>query len=102
MVGGLSANAPGTENNFGLEVKQTAKGLKGTVHNIFRRTESDGVLHTYQIKSTALIALVTLPNPGGGLAAFGSKASLEDITDSLLPVSVDANTVLQVQLTDKG
>ncbi len=37
-----------------------------------------------------------------GTATFNDKASIQDITNPLVPVSVDGNAALQVTMTDKG
>jgi hypothetical protein len=73
---------------------------------IFRRKESDNILHTYQIKGTAMSNLsvkpVTSPNSTTpSTATFNSKASIQDITNPLVPISCDGGT-LQVTLSDAG
>ena len=56
---GLKAGDPGTKNNFGFNVKYN-KGftnLQGNINTIIRRTESDGILHVYQVKGNAMTSL---------------------------------------------
>jgi hypothetical protein len=98
---GLKAADPGTKDNFGFNVKfnKGDTNLQGSFNTIVRRTESDGVLHTYQIKANSLTSLSTT---AAGLAAFNAKANIQDITDPLNPMSVDGNATLQVMMTDRG
>jgi alpha-tubulin suppressor-like RCC1 family protein len=99
---GLKAGDGGSKNNFGFNVKIGSNGPKGSINTIIRRTESDGVLHVYQIKGTAMTSLATKPNSTGGTATFNGKANIQDITNPLNAVSVDGNATLQVQMTDLG
>jgi hypothetical protein len=104
---GLKAGDPGTKNNFGFNVKYNKQGtnLQGNINTIVRRTETDG-LHVYQIKGNSMTSLavnlsVTTSHPYP-TATFNGKASIQDITDPLNPISVDGNATLQVTMTDKG
>ena len=99
---GLKAGDASTRNNFGFNVKNAANGPKGNINTIVRRTEQDGVLHVYQIKGNSMTSLATQPNTSGGTATFNGKASIQDITNPLAPVSVDGNATLQVKITDRG
>jgi hypothetical protein len=99
---GLKAGDAGSRNNFGFNVKNSSNGPKGSINTIIRRTESDGLLHVYQVKGTAMTSLVTQPNSTGGTATFNGKANIQDITNPLAPVSVDGNATLQVLMTDLG
>ncbi|HVK37364.1 MAG TPA: MBG domain-containing protein, partial [Candidatus Kapabacteria bacterium] len=101
-AGTYAANA-GSKMNFGFTMKYTQSGrnLKGKANIIFRRTESDGVVHTYQIKSNAVNSLtVTEVRNGttvlGRRGVFNTKANLTDITDPLSPVSLGGNLDLTV------
>jgi hypothetical protein len=100
--GGIASGDPATKNNFGFNVKFNKSGtnLMGNINVILRRTESDNVLHTYQIKGNALTQLSV--NTAKGTATFNGKANIQDITDPAAPVSVDGNATLQVTMTDKG
>jgi hypothetical protein len=96
--------APGLKTNFGFNVKynKTGKNLQGNMNYIFRSIVN-GVVHTYQIKSNAMISLgVNTKNPLMQTAVFVSKANLTDITNPLSPVSLGGNLKLQVNLTDTG
>ncbi|MDH4117763.1 MAG: ExeM/NucH family extracellular endonuclease, partial [Acidimicrobiia bacterium] len=99
---GAVAGDDGTKANFGFSVKfnKSGKNLQGSVNIIVRRTEADGVVHTYQMKATALTSLAI--QTGDGTATFNSKANIQDITDPLNPVSVGGNATLQLTLDDNG
>jgi hypothetical protein len=94
---GLVPGAAGQKTNFGFNVKYNKAGtnLQGQVNLIVR----DGG-RTYQIKSNSITSLAA--NSPTGTATFNGKASIQDITDPLNPVSVDGNASLQLTLTDKG
>lgn len=47
---GRLAGDVGTKNNFGFNIKTEKNGTKGNINVLVRRLESDGILHTYQIK----------------------------------------------------
>jgi hypothetical protein len=98
---GLKAAGVGTKNNFGFNVKNASNGPKGNINTIVRNNG-----RTYQIKGNAMTSLttnlaVTVPHPYP-TAVFNGKANIQDITNPLLPSSVDGNATLQVQMTDKG
>jgi hypothetical protein len=94
---GLVPGAIGQKTNFGFNVKHNKGGtnLQGQVNIIVR---SGG--RTYQIKSNSITSLAA--NSATGTATFNGKASIQDITDPLTPVSVDGNAILQLTLTDNG
>ena len=50
--------------------------------------------------------LAAIGSPGSSTrasnATFNSKASIQDITNPLAPVSIDGNATLQVTMTDEG
>jgi len=98
---GLKAGDSGKKNNFGFNVKYNkgGKNLQGKITILVRRTEFDGI-HVYQIKGNVMTSLAV--NRDTGTATFNGKASIQDITDPLNPVSVDGNAALQVTITDKG
>jgi hypothetical protein len=94
----------GTKNNFGFNVKNDKNGApKGTINTIVRKMEA-GVMHVYQIKGNAMtsLAIVNATASTPGKATFNGKASIQDITNPLLPVSVGGNSTLQVTMTDMG
>ena len=104
---GIKAGDAGTKNNFGFNVKynNSNKNLQGNINTIVRRMESN-VLKVYQIKGNAMTSLSvnstinsSHPYP---TAVFNGKANITDITNPLLPVSVDGNATLQVTITDRG
>lgn len=92
---GLFAGDPGTKANFGFNVKynKSVKNLQGRINIIVR---SAG--RVYQAKGNVMSSLSIV----GNQATFNGKASIVDITDPLLPISIDGNATLQVVLTDNG
>jgi len=98
---GLYPGEPGTKNNFGFNVKNGSNGPKGNINTIIRNNG-----RTYQIKGNAMTSLATqAPTPPATLpwmATFNGKANIQDITNPLLPISIDGNATLQVTMTDKG
>jgi hypothetical protein len=103
---GLRAGDDNTKNNFGFNVKFNKNGtnLQGNINTIIRRTESDGLLHVYQIKGNAMTSLSTqnATSTAPAKATFNGKASIQDITDPLNVTGVDGNATLQVVMTDAG
>ena len=99
---GTKAGDVGSRTNFGFNIKynKTGKNLQGNVNIIFRRTESDGILHSYQVKGNAMTSL-TVP-PGGIYASYTGKANLTDITNPLLPISLAGNLTIKMDVTDNG
>ncbi|HEX7976664.1 MAG TPA: hypothetical protein VF498_19805, partial [Anaerolineales bacterium] len=99
---GLKAGDPGSKANFGFNVKYNSSGknIQGNLNLIVRRTESDGVVHVYQIKSNALLSLTV--DPASGQASVTAKATIKDITDPNLPVTLDGNATLQLTMDDNG
>jgi hypothetical protein len=86
-----------------VKFNKNGTNLQGNANIIIRRTESDGVVHVYQVKSNATDSLnISSPSNGVYKATFTSKANLTDITNPLNPVSFGGNKVLQVTLTDNG
>lgn len=59
------------------------------------------VMRVYQIKGNVMTSLVVNPNCPK-TAIFNGKANIKDITNPLLPISVDGNASLQVKMTDMG
>jgi hypothetical protein len=98
---GLKAGDAGRKSNFGFNVKynKSGKNLQGNINIIVRRTEADG-LHVYQIKGNAMTSLAVQSGPG--TATFNGKASIQDITNPLAPISVEGNASLQVTIDDNG
>jgi hypothetical protein len=101
---GQIAGDVGSKNNFGFNVKfnRSAKSLQGDFNTIIRRTEADGV-HVYQIKGNVLNTLWAIPSLGAlpARASFSGKASIQDITDPLGPVSVDGNATIKIEMSDR-
>jgi Secretion system C-terminal sorting domain len=99
---GIKAGTAGTKNNFGFNVKynKARTNLQGNINAIVRKMEG-GVMRVYQVKGnvmTSLFVSTTCPKT----AIFNGKANIKDITDPLVPVSVDGNATLQVTMTDMG
>ena len=102
---GQYASTDGLKTNFGFNVKYNKKGnkLKGHMNVIFRRLESDGVIHVYQIKSNAVQSLgVDISDEDAQFATFITKSNLKDITDPLNTISLGGNLILKVDMTDRG
>jgi len=110
---GSYAGDSGTKNNFGFNVKYNKQktNIQGHLNTIFRRKESDGVVHVYQVKSTALNSLYTKMTTSGdgkasytkpSTATFQAKCNLNDVTDSDNPVSIMGGGTIQVCMTDYG
>lgn len=104
---GVYAAAPDERTNYGFNAMAVKKGkkniqLKGRVTVIVRAIDG----HKYKIKSNALLSLGTGlgvdPNNEPFYAEFESKANLTDVTDSLNPVSLGGNLLLQLRMTDNG
>ena len=71
---------------------------------IFRRTESDGIVHSYQIKANSMESLGVNPtNPNRKTAEYVSKVTLKDLN---FPFSTDpdlgGNRKLYVKMVDNG
>jgi hypothetical protein len=103
---GLDAGDAGSRNNFGFNVKYNKAGtnLQGNLNAIVRRTESDGVVHVYQIKGNSMASLATSPatSTTPATAVFNGKASIQDITNPAASVGLGGNATLQVTMTDRG
>lgn len=102
---GLYASTSGLKTNFGFNVGYTKKGnrLKGHMNIIFRRMESDGIVHVYQIKSNSIESLgVNISNVNEKIGTFIAKSNLTEITDPLNIISLGGNLTLKVDLTDRG
>jgi Metallo-peptidase family M12/Secretion system C-terminal sorting domain/HYR domain len=99
---GIKAGTAGTKNNFGFNVKynKAKTNLQGNINTIVRRLEA-GEIRVYQIKGNAMTSLVVNENCPK-TAIFNGKANIKDITNPLLPVSIDGNATLQVKMTDMG
>jgi len=88
----LSANVKFNKN------KTNAQGKLSVIVKSWRKADGsvDSVLHTYLIQSSSITEF-TLRT---GKASFGSKASIQDVTNPNLPVSIDGGATLQMTLTD--
>jgi len=107
-VGLLPADA-NRRANFGFNVKYTKTGtnLKGNVNYIFRRLESDGIVHLYQVKGNAMNSLTVNASDASEnnykTAVFNGKCNVADVTTGT-PVSVPGtgNSLMQIMITDGG
>jgi autotransporter-associated beta strand protein len=101
---GQTAGDIGSKNNFGFHVKynRSTRTLQGSFNTIIRRTEADG-MHVYQVKGNVVNTLWAIPGIGPlpAWASCSGKASIQDITNPLVPVSVDANATIKVDMTDR-
>ena len=77
--GGAAAGDPGSTASFVVNVKfkKNATAPDGHATLIFHRTESDGVLHTYQVKATISTFLRSVAT---GEALLTATATITDIT----------------------
>ena len=104
---GQYPGAIGQRTNFGFNVKYNKSGtnLQGNINVIVRNNG-----RVYQIKGNSMTSLATLvctANPcptttSASTATFNGKASIQDITDPLNPISIDGGATLQVTMTDFG
>jgi hypothetical protein len=97
----------GQRTNFGFNVKYNKSGtnLQGNINVIVRNNG-----RVYQIKGNSMTSLAeqvctttgcpTTTSPS--TATFNGKASIQDITNPLYPISIDGNATLQVTMTDYG
>jgi hypothetical protein len=70
---------------------------------IFRRKESDGIVHIYQVKSNAMQSLaVNASNAKRQTANFVSKGNITDVTNPSAPVSLGGNKFMYVNMIDNG
>jgi hypothetical protein len=98
---GLIQPKKGTKNNFGFNVKYNKSGtsLQGNINTIIRA--EDGKI--YQVKGNVMTSLsVRMNTTNTGQAVFNGKASIQDITNPLSPISIEGNATLQVNMTDAG
>src|SRR5439155_21017856 len=103
--GGQRAGDAGSKNNFGFNVKSGSNGPSGSVNILVRRTEGDGILHTYQIDGAQIGSLSS--SRTAGVASFSATAKILDITfanDAVNPrvTTVDTDASLLVTMTDRG
>ena len=75
--------------------------MQGKINTIVRRTETDG-LHTYHIKSPKLSSISVAPTPDDGIATLNGKAVITDITYPLLPIEIEGNGSIQLEIEDHG
>ena len=104
---GLYPGASGSRSNFGFNVKYNKSGtnLQGNINVIIRNNG-----RVYQIKGNSMTSLAVQACTATGCptstspstATFNGKASIQDITDPLNPISIDGGATLQVTMTDKG
>ena len=98
---GSFAGDPGLKTNFGFCVRTNRNGTaRGHVVILVRRLEDDGIVHTYQIRTNAIRSFYT--DEATGTAIFNAKATVQDVTDPLNPISIDGNASLQIALADNG
>jgi hypothetical protein len=94
---GSNPGDPGSKANFGFNVKYNKSGtnLQGSINLIVRNGG-----RTYQIKGNSITSVAA--NVSTGVAQVNGKASIQDVTDPLNPISVDGGATLQMNMTDKG
>jgi hypothetical protein len=88
---------PGSKASFGLNIRYTRTGANAR-GNAGIIVTSGG--RTYQIKSNAITSLAV--DATTGTATLNARASIQDITDPLHPISIDGNASLQLTMTDRG
>lgn len=96
---GAYPGEPGTKANFGFNVKynKALTNLQGNAQVIMRNGG-----RVYKIKSNMLSSLGVSTAGVGGKANFTGKASIQDVTNPLAPISIGGNFTLQMTLTDNG
>ncbi|TMG86373.1 MAG: hypothetical protein E6H78_04165 [Betaproteobacteria bacterium] len=117
--GGTIGGDPGTNNNFGFNVKYNKSGsnLQGNINTIVRRKEN-GIQRVYQIKGNQMSSMAVYQWVNNGWvsgctgatssspckAQFNGKANIQDITNPQSPISVSGSggSALQFTMTDKG
>jgi len=103
--GGTMAGDKGSRNHFGFSLKfNTYKTiLRGQINLLIRRTVND-VVRTYQIKGSKMTFLTVTQgtSAGPGTAGFYGTGAIQDITDPLLPVTIEENAIIQMVMTDFG
>jgi hypothetical protein len=92
----------GKRTNFGFNVKynKSKTNLQGAINTIVRSGA-----RVYQIKGTAMTSLATRPAANAtsaSAATFEGRASIRDITNPAVPISVDGGATLQVAMSDWG
>ena len=80
-----------------MKYNRSGTNLQGNINTIVRNAG-----RVYQIKGNSMTSLAVQPTTAGGAATFNGKASIQDITNPLAPLSVDGNATLQVKMTDLG
>jgi hypothetical protein len=88
-----------------VKYNKSGTNLQGNINIIVRNNG-----RVYQIKGNSMTSLATqVCTPSGcptstspSTATFNGKASIQDITNPLAPISIDGNATLQVTMTDKG
>jgi hypothetical protein len=103
---GSKASDDGKKANFGFNVKfgNGGKNLQGSMNIIFRRTESDGLVHNYQIKANSMQSLgVNATNPNRQTAEYVSKVTVKDVGNSTsTDPDLGGNRTLYVKMVDNG
>ena len=81
-----------------MKYGNNARSLKGRVNVIVR---SGG--RVSQIKGNVMLSMaVNNSNPFAKAAIFTGKATITDITNPYLPMSLGGNNTFQMELTDRG
>ncbi len=111
---GSGAGDVGSRNNFGFNVKYNKSGtnLQGHLNTIIRRGSS-----LFQVKVSAMTALTTCfyntttstctatqPAAATGYwkGVFDGKGVIQDVTNPLLPISIEGNATVHVEMSDVG
>jgi hypothetical protein len=102
---GYIAGDPGQNTCYAFDVQYNKGGSnpQGKVAiNVLSHRKPDGtldtILHTYQIRSTAIATMAVQAGPG--TATFSSKANVVDVTNPASPISLEGNSVFQMDITD--
>jgi len=99
---GWLAGDGGSKANFGLSVKFDKKGnrLHGSFSLLVRRTEPDGIVHTYRLEAKHFGTLGV--DPDSKVAFLAGQAKAEDVTDPENPVPMGGNFDFLATLQDHG
>src|SRR5690606_16940208 len=85
---GLLAGDAGLKTGFGFHAGADKLGnMRGEVAMLIRRTESDGVLHTYVVRGTSIQSISGNSRTGDALVEAG--VSVFDVTDWANPILVE-------------
>jgi hypothetical protein len=101
---GQYAGSVNSRANFGFNVKYNKGGtnLQGNISIIFRRNGRFYLIKSNSLTSLVVSACVKATTTTPCTANVVSKATLTDITNPFMPVSIGGNLTFQMTLSDRG